>query len=82
MVASKQVETPYYRVVVKQKGRGSGALAQIIGRTAFPFLRKFVIPVAKRMGADMLDFAAPEIGEVISGRKCFKSAARVWESKL
>ena len=33
------------------------------------------MPAAKRIGADMLEFAAPEIGEVISGRKSFKSAA-------
>ena len=55
---------------------GFGALAQVIGRTAIPFLRKYVIPAAKRIGADMLEFAAPEIGEVISGRKSFKTAAK------
>ena len=76
MVASRQVEIPYYRGVGRQRGRGFGALAQVIGRTAIPFLRKYVIPAAKRIGADMLGFAAPEIGEIISGRKSFKSAAK------
>ena len=76
MVASRQVEIPYYRVVGRQRGRGFGALAQVIGRTAIPFLRKYVVPAAKRVGADLLEFAAPEIGEVISGRKSFKSAAK------
>ena len=57
-------------------GRGFGALAQVIGRTAIPFLRKYIVPAAKRVGADLLEFAAPEIGEVISGRKSFKSAAK------
>ena len=76
MVASRQVEIPYYRGVGRQRGRGFGALAQVIGRTAIPFLRKYVVPAAKRIGADMLEFAAPEIGEVFSGRKSFKSAAR------
>ena len=33
-------------------------------------------PAAKRVDADLLQFAAPEIGEVISGRKSFKSAAK------
>ena len=75
MVASRQVEIPYHRGVGRQKGRGFGALAQIIGRTALPFLRKYVLPAAKCIGDDMLEFAAPEIGEVISGRKSFKSAA-------
>ena len=76
MVASRQVEIPYHRAVGRQRGRGFRALAQVFGRTAIPFLRKYVVPAAKRIGADMLDFAAPEIGEVISGRKPFKSVAK------
>ena len=77
MVASRQVETPYYRGVGRQRGRGFGALAQVIGSNAISFLRKYVVPAAKRIGADMLEFAAPEIGEVISGRKSFKTAAKI-----
>ena len=76
MVASRQVEIPNYRAVGRQRGRGFGALAQVTGRTAIPFLRKYVVPAAKRIGSDMLEFAAPEIGEVFSGRKSFKSAAK------
>ena len=75
MVASRQVETPYYRGVGRQRGREFDALAQVIGRTAIPFLRKYVVPAAKRVGADLLEFAAPEIAEVFSGRKSFKTAA-------
>ena len=75
MVASRQVEIPYYRAVGRQRGRGFGALAQDIGRTAVPFLRKYVVPAAKRIGADMLEFV-PEIAEVVSGRKNFKTAAK------
>ena len=91
MVASRQVEIPNYRGVGRgqgalgavgiQRGSGFGALAQVIGRTAVPFLRKYVVPAAKRIGADMLEFAAPEIGEVFSGRKSFKSAAKSVEKK-
>ena len=76
MVASRQVEIPYYRAVGGQRGRGFGAPALVIGRTAIPFLRKYVVPAAKRIGADMLEFAVPEIREVISGRKSFKTAAK------
>ena len=76
MVASRQLEIPYYRRVGKQRVGGFGALAQVNGRTAIPFLRKYIVPAAKRIGSDMLKFAAPEIGEVISGRKSFKSAAK------
>ena len=76
MVASKQVEIPYYRAVGRQRGRGFGALAQVIGRTAIPFLRKYIIPAAKGVGADLLEFAVPEIAEVVSGRKNFKTPAK------
>ena len=76
MVASRQVEIPYYRGVGRQRGRGFGALAQVIGRTAIPFLRKYIVPAATRVGADLLEFAVPEIAEVVSGRKNFKTAAK------
>ena len=76
MVASRQVEIPFYRGVGRQRGRGFGALAQVIGRTAIQFLRKHIVPAAKRVGADLLEFAVPEIAEVVSGRKNFKTAAK------
>ena len=76
MVASRQVKIPYYRAVGRQRGRGFGALAQVIGRTAIPILRKYVVPAAKRIGVDMLEFAVPEIAEVVSGRKNFKTAKK------
>ena len=76
MFAPRQVEFPYYRRVGRQRGRRFGALAQVIERTAIPFLRDYVVPAAKRIGADMLESAAREIGEVISGSKSFKTAAK------
>ena len=68
MVDSKQVEVPYYRGVGRQRGRGFGAIAQVIVRTAISFLRKYIVPAAKPIGADMLQVLAPELGENISGR--------------
>ena len=76
MVASRQVEIPYYRAVGRQRGSGFGALEQVIWRTASPFLRNFIVPAAKRVGADSLKFAVPQIEEVVSGRKKFKTAAK------
>ena len=76
LVASRQVEIPYYRAVGRQRGRGFEALARVVGRIAIPFLRKYVLPAAKGRGADIMEFAAPEIGEVKSGRKSFESAAK------
>ena len=83
MVASRQVEIPYYRAVRREGGRGFGALSNVIGRTAIPFLRKYVVSAAKRIGADMLEFAVPEIAEVFSGGKSFKTTAKiVWKQTL
>ena len=76
MVASRKVEIPSYGSVGRKRGRGFGALAQVIGRTAIPFFRKNIVPAAKRVGADLLEFAVPEFAEVVSGRKNFKTAAK------
>ena len=35
-----------------------------------------IVPAAKRVGADSLEFAEPEIAEVVSGRKTFTTAAK------
>ena len=76
MAASRQVEVPYYRGVGRQRGMGFGALAQVIGRTAIPFLRKYIVPAAKSVGSDLLEFAVPETAEIVSVRKNFKTAAK------
>ena len=48
----------------------------VIGGSAIPFLRKYIIAAAKRVGADLLESAVPEIAEVVSVRKNFKTAAK------
>ena len=78
MIASREVEIPFYRGVGRQRGRGFGALAQVIGKTAIPFLRKYIVPAAKRVNADLLEFAVTEIAEVVSGRQL----QMVWEDRL
>ena len=60
-VASNTLELPYYKGIGRQRGRGFGALAQVIGRTAIPFLKKYIVPAAKRVSADLLEFAVPEV---------------------
>ena len=76
MVASNTLKLPYYKGIGRQRGRGFEALAQVIGRTAFPFLRKGIVPAAKRVGADLLEFAEPELADVASRKKNFKTAAK------
>ena len=82
MVASRQIEIPYSRGVGRQRGWGFGALAQVIGRTAIPFLRKKLVPAAKRVGADLLEFAVPETAEVVVVERISRRLQRVWESNL
>ena len=76
MVASREVDIAFYRGVGRQRGREFGALAQVIGRTDIPFLRKYIVSAAKRVGADLLEVVVPEITEVVSGRRNFKTAAK------
>ena len=76
MVASRQVEITFYRGIGRQRGRGFGTLAQIFGRTAVPFLPKYIVPAAKPVGANLLEFAEPEIADVDSGKKKFTTAAK------
>ena len=66
-VASNNLELPYYKGIGRQRGRGL---------TAIPFLRKHIVPTAKRVGADLLEFAVPEVSDVVSGMKNFKTAAK------
>ena len=65
MVASRQVEIPFYRGIGRQRGRGFGELAQVIKGTGIPFLRKYIVPAAKRVGADLLEVAVPEVADVV-----------------
>ena len=77
MVASSTLELPHCKGIGRhQRGSGLGALAQVIGRTAILFLRKYIISAAKRVGADLLAFAVPEVADVASGKKNFKTAAK------
>ena len=78
MVASRELELPYYRGVTRQRGRGFGALAQVIGRTAVPFVTKFIVPAARRVGADLLEYAVSEMAEVISGKKFKIGCNKCW----
>ena len=76
MVASNTLELPYYKDIGRQGWRGFGALVQVNGETAIPFLRKDIVPAAKRVGADLLEFAVPEVADVVSGKKNSKTAAK------
>ena len=76
MVASNTLELPYYKSIGRQKGRSFRALEQDIRKTSILFLRKYIVPAAKREGVDLLDFAVPEVADALSRKKNFKAAAK------
>ena len=51
-------------------------LHKLLGELQSPLLKKYIVPAAKRIGADLFEIAAPEIGEVVSGRKKLKTFAK------
>ena len=80
MVASTQLENPYYGVIGRQRGREIGGLAQAIERTAFPSIRKYFLPAAKRLGANWIKSAASKFAEIVE--KVSRARQKVWEGKL
>ena len=76
MVASNTLELPYYKGIGHQRGRCFGALAQVVGITAISFLKKCIAPAATRVDSDLLEFAVPEVADVVGGKKNFKAAAK------
>ena len=55
---------------------GLGALAVRVGRCALPLLKKYALPLAKKLGKNLVTAAIPEIGQVIAGRKKIRTAAK------
>ena len=51
-------------------------LLGLLGEPAVPFLSKYIVPAANRVGVDLLEFAVPEVVDVVSGKKNFKTAAK------
>ena len=85
MVASRQVELPFYEGNDQKRGRRIGKLEQCFGRTAIPSLRKYIVSAAKRVGADMLEFSSLVIAACASCRIIIQTAAKsvgiqLWEN--
>ena len=57
-------------------GAGLGAFAVRVGRTAMPLLKKYVAPIVKQVGQNMLEAALPEVASLISGKKKTKRAIK------
>ena len=61
----------YFSGHYRQRGSGSGALAAGIG-----IARKFLWPVAKNIGRELIVQAAPELVEVVTKKKSPKQAIK------
>ena len=72
----QQQGSPYFSVHYRQRGSGFGALAAGIGRAALPIARKFLWPVAKKIGRELIVQAAPELVEVVTKKKSPKQAIK------
>ena len=57
-------------------GAGLGAFAVRVGRTAMPLLKKYVAPIVKQVGQNVLEAALPEVACLISGKKKTKRAIK------
>ena len=68
--------SPYFSGHYRQRGSGFGALAAGIGRAALPIARKFLWPVAKKIGRELFVQAAPELVEVVTKKKSPKQALK------
>ena len=48
---------------------GMGAFAMRMGRVALPLMKKYVLPVAKEVGKNLVSAFVPEVTSLISGKK-------------
>ena len=80
-IAQSSANIPVFCGLARQRGKGFGALVQTLGRTAILFKNKYIVPAAKRVRANLFKIAAPEIGEVFSGRKRLKLFAKYVATK-
>ena len=75
----RQASSTYSGGQARQFGSGAaglGALAVRVGRSALPLLRKYALPLAKKVGRNLIEAAIPELGQALRGKKKIKSALK------
>ena len=77
MAASRQVGVLFCRGIGRQSERAFVPLAQSFARSAIGFLRHYIVPAPKRVSADLLEFAVPDIAEVVRCRKISEQLQRL-----
>ena len=74
---------PHFSGVPRQRGRGFGAFAGTVARTAFPILKKkYFFRAAKRIGRDLIESTVPEIENVVSGKSSVRKALKKLTSSI
>ena len=72
----KKSSLPFLTGIGRQRWRGFGAVAHVIGETAILFLRINIVPAAKRVDGDLLESAEPEVAYVVKSKESIKKAAK------
>ena len=53
---------------------GMGAFAMRMGRAAMPLMKKYVLPMAKEFGRNLVSSFVPELANIVSGKKRTRKA--------
>ena len=61
---------------VRQRGSALGSLALRAARFAMPFVSKYIIPAAKRIGKEFAKNMLPEVVDIASGKTNVKKAVK------
>ena len=81
VVASRQVETPFYRDFGRQRGRDSVHLHKILGIPQL-FLYVSISSSCKKRGCSLVGICCAEFADIVGGGKNFDTAAKSVEDKL
>ena len=81
IVAQSSANFTIFRGHARQRGRGFGALAQTLGRTAIPFIKKYIVPAAKRIGAVYLKMPLQRLKKLSVDENNSKRLQKMLEQK-
>ena len=72
-----QIDSSAFSGPGRQLGSGAlGAIALRMGRVTLPLLKKYVLPIAKTVGRELLNAAVPELVDVFAKTKSPKRAIK------
>ena len=74
---TRRAVLPPFTGYSRQRGSSIGSLAAGVGRVAFPFAKKFLLPAVKSIGKHLIANTLPELIEVVSKKKSPKQAINI-----